>query len=224
MALIDDILPSLNILIQGLAKHFGNTSEFVVHDFKDGRQFDHTIASIINGHVTGRTIGDSILQVEMNPLSEAKISSKAQDGVFNYFTRTQDGRTLKSSMIYLRDQDNIIVGAICINSDVTQLQQAKNYIDHYVGIPSVALPENSPASCIDEFLVTLIYESIDAVGVPITSMSREQKMTGIKFLKDRGAFKITKASEIIAKFYDISKYTVYNYLNESCESQSMQQE
>lgn len=224
MSLIDDILPSLNIVIQGLAKHFGNTSEFVVHNFKDGQEFEHTIVSIINGHVTGRTIGDSILQVEMNPMADAKISSRSQGGVFNYFTRTHDGRTLKSSMIYLRNQDDNVVGAICINSDVTQLQQAKNYIDHYMGIPSVALPENSPASCIDEFLVTLIYESIDAVGVPITNMTREQKMSGIKFLKDRGAFKITKASEIIAKYYDVSKYTVYNYLSETYENQGVQQE
>lgn len=223
MALIDDILPCLNVVLHGMAKHFGNTSEFVVHDFKDGQEFEHTIVSIINGQVTGRAIGDSILQVEMNPLSDADVGHKTADGVFDYFTRTADGRTLKSSMIYIRDESGVVVGAVCVNSDVTQLQQAKSFIDHYVGITPSAAPEGASANCIDDFLLGLIYDSIDIVGVPISSMTREQKMRGIKFLKGRGAFKITKASEIIAKYYDISKYTVYNYLSESTNTSENQQ-
>ncbi|MCD7749311.1 MAG: PAS domain-containing protein [Oscillospiraceae bacterium] len=218
MERIDEILPYLNIVIEGLAKHFGNTAEFVIHDFKGGQQLEHSIVSIINGQVTGRTIGDSLLKVEINPLIGAEREHKTMDGVFNYFTRSPDGRMLKSSIIYLRNPASCVIGAISVNSDITKLQQAKNYIDHYVGITPSALPDGAPASCIDEFLNSLIYESIDMVGVPISSMSREQKMAGIKFLKERGAFKITKASDIIAKYYDISKYTVYNYLSGSSSS------
>lgn len=215
------MLPLLDMLISGLAKHFGSTSEFVVHDFKGGTDFEHTIASIVNGCVTGRQLGDSILQVEMNPLSGASRLGDSPEGLFNYFARTLDGRMIKSSMIYIRNDAGTIDGAVCINSDVTQLQQAKTYIDHYVGFQPIAHQPPVPGgSSVDDMLVALIYESIDAIGVPVSAMNREQKMAGIKYLKERGAFKITKANEIIARYYDISKYTVYNYLNEVTGSAS----
>ncbi|MCD7769365.1 MAG: helix-turn-helix transcriptional regulator [Oscillospiraceae bacterium] len=217
MALIDDILPSLNVIIQGLAKHFGDTTEFVVHDFRGGQELEHTIVSIINGHVTGRRLGSSVLEIELNPMAKTYLTATTHEGLFNCITRTPDGRTLKSSMIYLRDETDTVQGAVSVSCDITKLQLAKNSIDDYVGVCAADMSGGSAASSIDDFLVSLIYESIDMIGVPVTFMTREQKMAGIKFLKERGAFKITKASEIIAKYYDISKYTVYNYLSEASE-------
>ncbi len=93
-----------------------------------------------------------------------------------------------------------------------------------MGVAAADISGSGTASSIDDFLVSLIYESIDMIGVPVTFMTREQKMAGIKFLKERGAFKITKASEIIAKYYDISKYTVYNYLSEASEPEEESEE
>jgi len=46
-------------------------------------------------------------------------------------------------------------------------------------------------------------------------MTREQKVEGINYLNKKGVFKIKNAGNIIAKYYDISKYTIYNYLSET---------
>ena len=40
-----------------IAAQFGPATEVVVHDFTG--ELDHTIVYIVNGHVTGRTIGDA---------------------------------------------------------------------------------------------------------------------------------------------------------------------
>ena len=44
-------------------------------------------------------------------------------------------------------------------------------------------------------------------------MTRAQKQEGIQYLNKRGAFKIKNSTNIVAKYYNISRYTIYNYLN-----------
>lgn len=214
MANIKDILPFLNTVINGMAKHFGATSEFVVHDYSDGH--DSTIVSIVNGDVTGRRVGDSTMQVELKIMPGEHVLNESNDGIFNYKTQTHDGRILKSSTIYIRDNDGNAIGSLCINSDVTQLQQAKFYIEKFIGLPH---ERNSSSDIVfvggvDDLLISLIHESIDSIGVPTSAMNREQKIAGIRYLKEKGAFKIQKACDVIARYYDVSKFTVYNYLDE----------
>lgn len=45
-------------------------------------------------------------------------------------------------------------------------------------------------------------------------MNREQKIEGIRYLNNKGAFKIKNASVIVSKYYDVSRYTIYNYIND----------
>ena len=63
-------------------------------------------------------------------------------------------------------------------------------------------------------LIRVIKESIDSVGIPVAQMTKRDKMEGIKLLKDRGALKIQRAVDVIAKYYCVSKFTIYNYINE----------
>ena len=44
----------------------------------------------------------------------------------------------------------------------------------------------------------------------------------IAYLNRRGAFKIKNAATIAAKYYDISRYTLYNYLNIKVDAQGTQ--
>ena len=67
---------------------------------------------------------------------------------------------------------------------------------------------------VDDFLVGMINESIKYVGVPVAHMTRNQKMEGINYLNRRGAFRVKNAATTVAKYYDISRYTLYNYLND----------
>ena len=71
---------------------------------------------------------------------------------------------------------------------------------------------------IDEMLDVLIWQSIEYVGLPVAHMTREDKIKGLIFLEEKGALLIKKSSDKISKVYDISKYTLYNYLNENKNS------
>ena len=45
-------------------------------------------------------------------------------------------------------------------------------------------------------------------------MSKEDKMRALRFLDEKGALLITKSGTRICKFLGISKFTLYNYLDE----------
>ena len=44
-------------------------------------------------------------------------------------------------------------------------------------------------------------------------MTKEDKIKAIQFLNDAGAFLITKSGDKVAKFFGISKYTLYSYVD-----------
>ena len=44
-------------------------------------------------------------------------------------------------------------------------------------------------------------------------MTKEDKIKAINFLNDSGAFLITKSGDKVAKFFGISKYTLYSYVD-----------
>src|SRR5699024_3284120 len=104
-------------------------------------------------------------------------------------------------------------GSLCINTDITNLLIAEKTIQEQTNIEIERLNrEEVITNDVNEILETLIKESIIHVGLPVASMNKEQKTKGLKYLDEKGAFLIKKARDRISEVYEISKFTVYNYL------------
>lgn len=211
----DQILSVLNPVLAGLGKHFGSNCEFVVHDYSTPNL--KTIVSIVNGEVTNRKVGDAVTSIGLRVSQGIVADDGTTDGIFNYITQTRDGRILKSSTIYLREENNTVCGSLCINYDITDLQHANAVLSSLISTAHdapVYEVDRYVDGNIDNLLIQMINISIQEVGIPVVQMTKQQKMEGIKFLKDRGAFKIQRAADVIAQYYCVSRFTVYNYLNE----------
>ena len=204
---LNDVLPLLKLLVSGLGKEFGPDCEFLVHDYSKG--FSSSIVAIANGNVTGRSVGDGGTDIGLRVYKgECK-----DDGRYNYITQTQDGRYLKSTTIYLKDDEGKVLGSLCVNMDVTKLLSCKNMLDGLAGIDNAKTKvEAMVYTNVDDLLVSIINDSVAFVGTPIAMMTREQKINGIRYIAQRGGLKIKNAGNSIARYYGISKYTVYNYL------------
>ena len=182
----DEILPVLNPVLEGLGKHFGSNCEFVVHDYSTPNL--KSIVSIVNGEVTNRKIGDSVTSIG-----------------------------LRVSQGIVTDSGTTVIGSLCINYDITDLLHANSTLSTFLSTAqdsSVYEIDHYIDGNIDNLLIQMINISIQEVGIPVAQMTRQNKMEGIKFLRDRGAFKIQRAADVIAKYYCVSKFTIYNYLNE----------
>lgn len=194
-------------LIKGIAAQFGDQCEVIIHDYD--QPYEKTIVAIENGHVTGRKIGDCGTNLMLEVLKGA---SKAGDK-YNYLTQTKDGKVLRSTTIYIRDGDEKVIGSICINFDITNFMLAEKTIQTITNNTTEEVNEVI-SNDVNEILDRLIKESLNYVGVPVAAMTREDKIKGLKYLEQKGALLIKKSGDKIARYYDISKYTLYNYLEQ----------
>ncbi len=204
----------LKSLVKGISAQFGENCEVVLHDLK--QPYDRTIVAIENGHVTGRKVGGPGTNLGLELLS----GNVKQGNKYNYFVQTPDGKILRSSSIYIYNKNKQAIGSVCINLDITEFIMAEktiqtltnNSLDHEI--------KESFVTNVGDLLDILIQEANSYVGKPVARMSKEDKMKGILFLDEKGAFLIKKASDRIAKFFDISKFTLYNYLEEAKSSKN----
>ncbi|HEY8500103.1 MAG TPA: helix-turn-helix transcriptional regulator [Clostridia bacterium] len=196
-------------IIKGIAKQFGDKCEVVLHDLS--KPFDRTIVAIENGHVTGRKVGGCSTGEGLELLRGGGVIKDR----YSYLTQTKDGKTLRSTSIYLKDDDGKLIGSICVNYDISNFIMAKKTIEDIVicNDDSSASYEEIINTDVNELLEDLIQKSIQYVGKPVTMMTRDDKIKGIKFLYDKGAFLIKKSSDRIAEVYNFSRFTLYSYLN-----------
>ena len=54
---------------------------------------------------------------------------------------------------------------------------------------------------------------MELIGVPVAMMTKDDKVKALNFLNDAGAFLITKSGDKVAKYFGISKYTLYSYVD-----------
>lgn len=213
---VQDEFKMFQSLMKGLTAIFGNNCEAVLHDLTEG--YESTVVMIENGHVTGRRIGDcgSNLGLEV-------LRGTAVDGdKYGYFTNTRDGRVLRSSSIYIRNDDGKVIGCLCVNFDVSNLMVADKTIRSLISNGDGEKEEEFFVNDVNQLLDALLQKAQEEVGKPVSYMSREEKIRVVKFLDQKGAFLITKAGNRICQFLDISKFTLYSYLDEvHSESQSL---
>ena len=197
-------------LAKAIATQFGNSCEVVVHDLKSG-DFEHTVAIIENGHVTHRRQGDGPSRVVLEALQEkdpGKLSDQA-----GYLMKTHDGHILKCSTVYIRDENGVPEGIFSINYDITEMLMAERAIGsilHHEEEKKV--PERIPQS-VNELLDDLIEQSVQLVGKPVAMMNKEDKIEAIAYLNKAGAFLITRSGDKVSKYFGISKYTLYSYID-----------
>ena len=174
-----------------------------MHDLE--ADYEKTIIDIRNGEVTGRTVGDGGDNLGLEVVrGTVKNGSK-----YNYINYTDDGKVLKSSTLFLRDESGRPVYALAINEDVTQMWQFEKYLreKNQSGRESDVIVRD-----VNKLLEDSIKDAQLMIGKSYASMDKSDKQRFIKYLDDRGIFLISKSTQRICELLDIAKCTLYNYL------------
>ena len=198
-------------LARGIARQFGNNCEVVVHDLS-GEDSEHSVVVIENGHVTGRRLGDGPSHVVWEAL---KADPKNLQDRLAYLTRTEDGKILKSSTIFIRDDQDKVSGIFAINYDITMMKAMEETLSMFTGTEETAQEPQTITHNVNDLLDELIKQSAQLVGKPVALMTKDDKIKAIRFLNESGAFTILKAGQRVCNFFGISKYTLYSYIDES---------
>ena len=200
-------------LAKGIARQFGPNCEVVVHDLATNDP-ESSIVAIENGQVTGRKVGDGPSHVVLEALRGNQ--DQLQDHLC-YLTRTKDGKILKSTTIYIRDDDGTPIGIFGINYDITLMLAMETALKQFTATEREEKEPEPISRNVSDLLDELMEQSVKIVGKPVALMNKEDKVKAIQFLNDTGAFLITKSGDKVCKFFGISKYTLYSYIDEAKE-------
>lgn len=208
------MLDTLRQIAHGLAAQFGSNCEVMVHDL-DPDRLDNSIVLIENGHVSHRKQGDGPSHIVLEALKSDPAALKDK---LSYLTRTHDNRILKSSTLYIRDEEGKVCAILAINYDITSLLAIEGSIHSLVSTGEAAgqspEPESIPLN-VNDLLDELISQSIKLVGKPVAMMTKDDKVKAIQFLNNAGAFLVTKSGDKVSRQFGISKYTLYSYMDAS---------
>lgn len=203
----------LKQLAHGLAIQFGSSCEIAIHDLKT-KDLEKSIVYIENGHVSNRQTGDGPSGIVLETLQSDP--STIHDKL-SYLTKTEDGRILKSSTFYIRDDDGSISYIFSLNYDITAFTAASTAIQSLIATKD-NLPDltgDSPRQIthnVNELLDLLIEQAVAKVGKPVAMMNKDDKVAVVQYLDHAGAFLITKSGDKVSSYLGISKFTLYSYM------------
>ncbi len=216
----DIFLKNLCCVVEGIGLTFGKDCEVVLHDL---RHPERSIVAISNGHVSNRKVGGPIIggPIDDKALKTLYDQASSQSIISNYLTRTYDGRQLRSTSMFFRDDHGTPVIALCINLDLTTIGYARDFLAELCtpGPNNDAIKEacSNPEEgkhAVSEIALKIIDDSIRQLGIHSNQANKSDKLKALRLMHGRGLFLIRGGVFLAAKRLGVSQYTVYNYLKE----------
>lgn len=217
----------LEQLVGPLERSLPGSAEVVLHDL--AALPDSIIA--IEGDITGRRPGDPAT----DRLLEAAAGGDLRTRI-GYRTTSPTGRSLLSTTIIIRDAEDRPVAALCINRDVTDWTIIGDAARSILGCEELLAPDGAGrgtagddadgrgrrdgeegeafARDVDELAAVLLQQAVEEQDVPVSLMRKAHKVDAVRSLKRRGFFMLRDAVEMAARALGVTRFTIYNYLNE----------
>ncbi|AIF44395.1 hypothetical protein X953_15515 [Virgibacillus sp. SK37] len=186
-----------------LVKMFGAKCEVAVHDFSNLE------SSLIHlaGTITGREIGSPITDLVLEQLRSENVTDFA-----NYKTTSNKGLVMKSSTVFLRDSEDAVIGALCINIDISLLIQIGGEIKDFISFADDGQSKESFHTDVHDVIETMTNQALQKYHKAPALLDTEEKIEVVKELESKGAYLIKGATEYSASVLGVSKFTIYNYL------------
>lgn len=200
---LEKFLPIANLI----ADTFGKNCEVVIHDLTTPQE---SVVYTVNNHVTGREIGQTFDHLIRNVLFSRNFNN---DYVANYLHEEADGKKIKSSTALIRDNQDKVVGALCVNYDITLMDDFENWLQEFTYVDIEEMEQGiEPFENVENIVEDLIDKIIGDSN--IEQMKRIDKIKLIEFMNEKGIFLMKNSIDKVAEKLQVSKVTVYSYLDE----------
>ncbi|MGW6012504.1 helix-turn-helix transcriptional regulator [Streptomyces sp. NPDC055210] len=207
-------------LVEPLGRALPASSEVVLHDLS--KLPDSIVA--VQGDVTGRRLGDPATDLLLERVADGDL-----DHQLGYETRLPDGRRMQSSTMIIRDVSGHPVAALCINTDISAWLEVRRIADAMIAGPieepqervpmRSTRPDGTPSAesfphDVDELAAHLVHAALMEAGIEVDQMKKEHKLRFVETLQSKGFFMLREAVDMTAAALGVSRFTIYNYLNE----------
>jgi len=216
------MLKQYSTLVEFLGKSLGSDYEVALHDIGYDTS---SIVAISNGYISGRTIGAPITNLGLNIISNK--SYKNSKYKLNYNGISKDQNILRSSTMFIKDENETLVGMLCINFDdrkyvdisnqILKLCRADELIEQNSSYESLSPLLNDEMetfpSSIAEVTETVLKKVLVDNNIPIDRLTQNERVNIINILNRQGIFMLKGAVCEVAKQLYCSEPSIYRYLS-----------
>jgi len=204
----ETILHAIEPIVGGIAELFGSNCEVVLHSLAD---LQHSVIKIENGYITGRKVGSPLTDLSLKILKGAH--SLESDISKSYYTKTKDGKVLKSVTVLIRNAQGKPIGFLCINIDLSApiFETLLNFLPTDLTVNTPEHFVRNVHDLINDALDGVITETNKGESIPNSDKNR---LIVLEFYR-RGMFDVKEAVDLVAQRIGVSRYTIYNYIREA---------
>lgn len=209
---MNDLVDKLTSFADGLGKLLGHNCEVALYSSKDS---SHKLIFNVSNQVTGRKPEDTLNHYELEAYNKVEVHNGYT--IFSYTTK--EGRNVKAALFILEDRLKQEHMTLIISFDITDILLASKIFQNFCGIDDIAKNESKASKKKDNnniinLMERLVSDVVDEIGKPISYLSKEDKVKIVRILNDKGIFLVKGSIEYVAEMLCVSRYTIYNYLEE----------
>ncbi|MCP1111137.1 putative transcriptional regulator YheO [Lachnospiraceae bacterium PF1-21] len=224
----EDIIRHYAGIVEFLGNALGPDYEIVLQGLKS-----NTIVAIANNHISGRVVGSPITDSAHHMLSTK--AYKNNNSICNYRVVTKSGKILRSSTMFIKDDEGETVGLLHVNFDDSRFEELRQ------GLLSAIHPEafiknfitgNETGSTASDnggtkengndnlfmdvpaLMKNMYQEATENITVPSNRLKQHEKMEIVTRLHEKGLFQLKGAIPFAAEKLSCSSATIYRYLSE----------
>ena len=211
-------------LVEFLGLTLGPSYEITLHDI---RGKESSIVAIVNGSISGRDLDSPPTAMAMKAMME---NAAGRDFHTNYIGLAKSNKMLRSSTYYIKDEENKLVGMLCINFDDSEFQALSSqlfqlihpdsYVENNIVIRSDVLSsfeDNDETEHFGDSVTSaadsVIQEILDEEGVSVDQLTQAEKIRIVARLKEKGIFRLKSSVVHVSDVLRSSPASIYRYLN-----------
>lgn len=230
-----------SLIVEFLGKTLGPDYEVSLHDLRTG-----SIIAIANGRISGRNTGSPISEKTQKLLAQKEYENG--DYVLNFPSQLANGKKVRSSTLFVKDDSGNPVGVLCINFDDSRFQDLYNdalrmlhpaqYSNLYCDVlypqglqpasqsqptPRLSLRGGEPKENLHNDVTSMMHEIFSDVSkglaVPPDRLTQEERIQFVAQLNERGMFRLKGAIQYATEQMACSQASVYRYLSKAKSNQ-----
>nr|WP_314425569.1 PAS domain-containing protein [uncultured Erwinia sp.] len=210
------LIGQLSAIMDAFSSVSGRHIEVVLHDLS---RPESSVIKIINGHVSGRKPGSPLLAAPENDrgflglLNQPASPTGGEPTVFaGYPTTSPQGTPLHSSTVFFNDAHGKPQLSLCFNADNSAIDAAREALAILLPQPPQEKPDREAG--LEEKLDEVIRACLPPTGHLRTGATKQEKVEIVRQMQNRGMFLVRGGVEKAAKVLGVTRYTVYNYLDQ----------
>lgn len=206
----DWVLESCARLVATIVAQFGTNCQATLYDTRSGAPV--LVAS--SGSVMKPKLGSPLPARLAERLTR---NDRENSGRLLFTSTTPDGRRLSSSVTSLYGEAGVLIGYLCIDLCIENLIASIDLLQNFCNIDPGARPgAETPGGDGDviSMVDAIITEVLGQHGASLGGKIKSDRMKIVAALDQRGVFLVKGAIDLIALRLNVSKFTLYNDLDQ----------